>query len=213
MISIARKNIDAASRGLLERNTDFCNEAIASDQDVNMLEKEVDQIGMQTLLRFQPTARDFRLIMGTIRVANNLERISDQASSIAKRARHINLLPEMDEVKWVQPLIELCIKNLDASLNAFVSDDAVAATEARAADKLLDAAEKSFDKQMLEVMDKSTAALEGYLHLIFIARFLERIGDHGKNICEDTIFIAEAKDIRYQKNKRMEAAESSTPAS
>jgi phosphate transport system protein len=202
MISITRKNVDVARRGLLERDTDLCNEAIASDHEVNQLEKDVDQMGMEMLLKFQPAALDLRQIMGTLRVANNMERIADQAAGIAKRARIINQLPEMTELNLIQPLFDLCLTNFEAAVAAFVEGDAEAAVVARAADKSLDAAEKEFDQEMLRVMENHSSPLEGYLHLIFVARFLERVGDHAKNICEDTIFIAEAKDVRFLKNKR-----------
>jgi phosphate transport system protein len=202
MISITRKNVDVARRGLLERDTDLCNEAIASDHEVNQLEKDVDQMGMEMLLKFQPAALDLRQIMGTLRVANNMERIADQAAGIAKRARIINQLPEMTELSLIQPLFDLCLTNFEAAVAAFVEGDVEAAAVARAADKSLDAAEKEFDREMLRVMENHSSPLEGYLHLIFVARFLERVGDHAKNICEDTIFIAEAKDIRFLKNKR-----------
>lgn len=205
MASIARKNLGSAMRGLLERDTDLCNSAIAADQDVNELEKSIDRLGMQVLLRFQPTAHDLRQVMGTIRVANNLERISDQASSIAKRARNINNLPEIAEINLIQPVYHLCARNLEASIQAFTDEDPDAAARARLLDKELDAAEKSLDQALLHVMEQKRAPLESYLHLIFVARFLERVGDHCKNICEDTIFIAKAEDIRFAKDKRQEA--------
>lgn len=205
MASIARRNLASAMRGLLERNTDLCNAAIAADQDVNELEKSIDQLGMQILLKFQPTAHDLRQVMGTIRVANNLERISDQACSIAKRARGINLLPEMPELNLIQPVYHLCARNLEASIQAFTNADPEAAAAARLLDKELDAAEKSLDQALLSVMEARQAPLEGYLHLIFVARFLERVGDHSKNICEDTIFIEKAQDIRFDKNKRTDS--------
>ncbi len=204
MISVTRKNLDAARRGLLERDTDLCNAAIANDQDVNELEKEVDRLGMEMLLKFQPTANDLRQIMGALRVASNVERIADQAAGIGKRARLINQLPEMTDLHLIQPLFQLCVRNLEASFAAFVDEDPAAAAAARAADKELDAAEKAFDHEMLRVMAGQASPMEGCLHLIFVARFLERIGDHAKNICEDTIFIAEARDVRFMKNKRDE---------
>jgi phosphate transport system protein len=205
MASMARKNLACAMRGLLERDSDLCNSAIAADQDVNDLEKAVDQLGMQILVKFQPTAHDLRQVMGTIRVANNLERISDQASSIAKRARFINNLPEFAEVKLIQPVYSLCDNNLDASLKAFLDADPEAAAAARLLDKQLDAAEKALDRDLIAVMESHHASLEGYIHLIFVARFLERVGDHAKNICEDTIFIERAQDVRFTKDKRAEA--------
>lgn len=206
MASMAQKNLACAMRGLLERDTDLCNSAIAADQDVNELEKAVDKLGMQVLVKFQPTAHDLRAVMGTIRVANNLERIADQASSIAKRARLINNLPEMPEVKLMQPVYDLCARNLEASIQAFIAGDSEAAAAARLLDKELDNAEKSLDRDMIAVMETRGTDLEGYIHLIFIARFLERVGDHAKNICEDTVFIERAEDIRFMKNKRDETA-------
>lgn len=206
MASMARKNLASAMRGLLERDTDLCNAAIAADQDVNELEKTIDRLGMQVLLKYQPTAHDLRQVMGTIRVANNIERISDQAGSIAKRARFINNLPEMAELNLIEPVYHLCARNLEASMNAFAEADVAAAAAARLLDKELDAAEKVLDQQLLSVMQARQAPLEGYLHLIFVARFLERVGDHAKNICEDTIFIEKAEDVRFDKNKRLEVA-------
>jgi phosphate transport system protein len=206
MASMARKNLACALRGLLERDTDLCNSAIAADQDVNDLEKAVDKLGMQVLVKFQPTAHDLRAVMGTIRVANNLERIADQASSIAKRARIINSLPEIPEVKLIQPVYDLCARNLEASIQAFIDADPEAAAEARKLDKQLDAAEKELDRELISVMESRQTALEGYIHLIFLARVLERVGDHAKNICEDTVFIERAEDIRFMKNKRDDAA-------
>ncbi len=204
MSSMAKKNLADAMRGLLERDTDLCNAAIAADQDVNELEKSIDQLGMQVLLKFQPTAHDLRQVMGTIRVANNLERIADQASSIAKRARHINHLPEISEVKLIEPVYELCVRNLAASLQAFADADPEAAAAARKLDKELDAAEKALDAALLQIMESRHSPLEAYLHLIFVARFLERVGDHAKNICEDTIFIEKAEDIRFIKQRKPE---------
>jgi phosphate transport system protein len=207
MASVAKKNMNAAMRGLSERDTDLCNRAIADDQDVNVLEKTIDRQGMEILIRFQPTAHDLRQVMGTIRVANNLERISDQAASIAKRARKINQMPEMQEVNLMQPVYQVCARIFDSSVKVFADGDAEEAVRVRLQDKELDAAEKALDEELLRVMESHNGPLEGYLHLIFIARFLERIGDHAKNICEDTIFIERAEDIRFSKNKRDEIAQ------
>jgi phosphate transport system protein len=204
MASMARKNLASAMRGLVERDTDLCNSAIAADQDVNELEKSIDRLGMQILLKFQPTAHDLRQVMGTMRVANNLERISDQASGIAKRARNINNLPEIAELKLIEPLYHLCARNLESSIQAFTMADPEAAARARLLDKELDAAEKGFDSSLLSVMEERQSPLEGYLHLIFVARFLERVGDHAKNICEDTIFIEKAEDVRFDKKRQEE---------
>ncbi len=211
MGSIARKNLANAMRGLLERDTDLCNQTIADDQDVNMLEKAIDKAGMDILVRFQPMAYDLRQVMGTLRVANNLERISDQASSIAKRARKINLLPELPELPLIQTVYQLAAAQIERSMAAFANGQADRAVEIRAMDKEIDNAEKALDQALLQVMEGQQGGLEAYLHLIFVGRFLERVGDHAKNICEDTIFIEKAEDIRFlKKQKQAEAVSEGT---
>lgn len=205
MSSHARKNLANAMRGLLERDSDLCNQTIADDQDVNQLEKSVDKMGLDILFRFHPLAHDLRQVMGTIRIANNLERISDQASSIAKRARKINALPELAEVNLVQPVYELAARLLESSVNAFSAGDIEAAAAIPARDKELDAAEKQLQASLVELMENRSGPIEVYLHLIFIGRFLERVGDHAKNIAEDIIFIERAEDVRFSKDKRQMA--------
>lgn len=202
MGSIARKNLANAMRGLLERDTDLCNQTIADDQDVNILEKSIDKAGMDILIRFQPMAYDLRQVMGTMRVANNLERISDQASSIAKRARKINQLPEIPELHLVQTVYQLASAQIERAMAAFANGQADRAAEIRLMDKELDNAEKALDQALLEVMEGRQGGLEAYLHLIFVGRFLERVGDHAKNICEDTIFIEKAEDVRFLKKAK-----------
>ena len=204
MSSIARKNLANAMRGLLERDTDLCNETIADDHEVNQLEKAIDKAGMDILTRFQPMAHDLRQVMGTMRVANNLERIADQASSIAKRGRKMNLLPEIPELHLVQPLYQIASRQIDLSLTAFADGDAEAAAIIRPLDKEVDNAEKALDAALLQVMESQLGGLEPYLHLIFVGRFLERVGDHAKNICADTIFIEKAEDVRFIKKPRPE---------
>ena len=206
MGSIARKNLANAMRGLQERDTDLCNQTIADDQDVNQLEKTIDKAGMDILIRFQPMAYDLRQVMGTMRVANNLERISDQASSIAKRARKINQLPEIPELHLVQSIYQMAASQVDRAMTAFANGQAERAAEIRLADKQLDNAEKALDQSLLSVMESHQGGLEAYLHLIFVARFLERVGDHAKNICEDTIFIEKAEDVRFLKKHKAEEA-------
>ncbi len=204
MSSITRKNLADAMRGLQERDTDLCNQTIASDQEVNLLEKAIDKAGMDILTRFQPIAHDLRQVMGSMRVANNLERIADQATSIAKRARKINGLMEIPELHLVQPLYQIAARQIERSMAAFADGDAEAAASIRSLDKELDRAEKAMNDSLVRAMEERQGGLEAYLHLIFVGRFLERVGDYAKNICEDTIFVEKAEDIRFLKKQRTE---------
>lgn len=202
MTSHTRRNLANAMRGLLERDAILCQQVIADDQDVNQLEKAVDKLGLDILSRFQPMAHDLRQVMGVIRIANNLERISDQASSIAKRGKLISGLPEVAEVSLLQPVYELAATQLQVSTDAFINADVGEAATMPNRDKELDVAEKNLQNALISQMEDHRGSVEAYLHLIFVGRYLERVGDHTKNIAEDIIFIERAQDVRFAKDKR-----------
>jgi phosphate transport system protein len=204
MTSITRNNITNAIRGLIDRDTNLCNATIAADQDVNDLEKKVDQLAMEILIKYQPAAHDFRQVVGIQRVSNDLERISDQASSIAKKARLLNEQVEFKELKLIQPVYEMCLAHYDQTIQAFIKGEADYALTIRKSDKELDLIEKDLQARLIVMMEEKHLRVDSAMQLVFIGRYLERIGDHCKNICEDTIFIEKAKDIRHEKNKRLE---------
>ena len=87
MAAGTQRNLQNAINGLLQRDKQLCNQAIADDEDEDQLEILIDNLGMQLIIRFRPVASDLRMVIGTMKTATNLERISDQAVSIAKRAR------------------------------------------------------------------------------------------------------------------------------
>jgi phosphate transport system protein len=105
-------------------------------------------------------------------------------------------------VNLLQPVYELAARLLETSVNAFATSDIDTAATLPTRDKELDAAEKHLQDSLLQLMESRSGSLEGYLHLIFIGRFLERVGDHAKNIAEDIIFIERAEDVRFIKDKR-----------
>ncbi|MEM1444118.1 MAG: PhoU domain-containing protein, partial [Verrucomicrobiota bacterium] len=106
MASIAEQNLESAVRGLLSRNAELCNAAIVEDDEVNTLEKKIDADSFEILMRYNPVASDLREVIAGMRVANNLERVSDEAQSIARRARKILKHPEIKEVALIEPLYD-----------------------------------------------------------------------------------------------------------
>ena len=96
MASIAEQNLENAVRGLLTRNSELCNEAIVEDDEVNNLERRIDADSFEILMRYNPVASDLREVIAGMKVANNLERVSDEAQNIARRARKILKHPELD---------------------------------------------------------------------------------------------------------------------
>ncbi len=198
MATRTRHNLDLAVRGLLERNPDFCAQVIADDEEIDHLEMKIDKEGMQTMLLYQPVASDMRSLVSIMKVASNLERVADQAVSIAKRARKIAKLDELPEIRLIEPIHKLAAALLQDSVTSFAEKDISLALGIRDRDDELDTAHKRLVKALTRRMEEDTANIRVYLDLVFVVRFLERVGDHAKNIGEEAVFVASAQDIRHK---------------
>src|SRR5450432_3435330 len=104
MSSLTERNLRSAMQGLFQRDSDLCNFAIADDEGIDQLEKQVDQDGIELLLRFQPVASDLRRVIATMKLSGNLERIADQAVNIGKRARKLNRVPLLEDTHQLEPM-------------------------------------------------------------------------------------------------------------
>jgi phosphate transport system protein len=197
MASITRRNLALAMRGLLERSDEACNEAIADDADVNELDKSIDADALEIITRYQPVASDLRRTLSATKMSGDIERIADEATGIAKRARKMNKLSELAEVKLVEPIYQMADQLLQEAVVAFRDTDHDLAIKVRESDKDLNKAQKAFVKVLDKAMEEPGANVKALVHLLFVTRALERIGDHAANIAEDVAFIASGQDIRY----------------
>jgi len=197
MASITQRNLENAIRGLLERNEGLCNQAIADDDEVNQLEREVDRRGLEILLRFNPVASDLRDVLAAMKIATNLERMADQAENIAKRARRLLKFEEVPEVREIEPLFQLAAVLVEDSLRAYTEGDVDLGVGLFDRDSELDKAHKRVIKRLTARIEENSVQAKVYLDLIFIVRSIERIGDHAVNIGEDAVFVESATDIRH----------------
>lgn len=197
MASLTERSLDNAMTGLFERDSDRCNVVIADDEEIDTLEKTVDKDGYDVLIRFQPVASDFRQVIATMKLSNNLERVGDAAVNIARRVKKLNAHPALPEAKSLEPMYAEAKAMLKDSLRAFTDGDMEIAGALKPRDKQLDRMNKDIANQLTEAMPKQTEQLRGYLNLILIARSLERVGDHATNIAEDAIFAKSAEDTRH----------------
>lgn len=197
MASITRRNLENAVKGLLERNTDLCNQAIADDEEVNSLEREVDRNGLEILIKFNPMASDLRAVLAGMKIANNLERVADQAENIGKRAKNILKFKEVKDIRKIEPIFNLASKLIEESLSAYIEGDVELGLSLYNKDQELDKMHNKLIKELTKTMEKNPVDTQVYLNLIFILRSLERIGDHAVNIGEDAVFVESAKDIRH----------------
>jgi len=198
MAGLTERSLERAMKGLFERNDDLCANAIADDEEIDQLEKQIDKDGVDILLRFQPVASDLRRVVSAMKLSSNLERMADQATTIARRARKLNQHPPLPEVELIGPMYEHAMSMFKDSVDAFVREDVDLARAVVPRDQTLDDLNRAASRKLIERMAQDPDQLRGYLNLIFVSRCLERVGDHATNIAEDAVYAAAAEDIRHQ---------------
>jgi len=198
MAGLAERTLDRALKGLLQRDDNLCTTAIADDEEIDQLEKQIDKEGVDVLLRFQPVASDLRRVVAAMKLSPNIERIADQATNIARRARKLNRHPPLPEVEIIVPIQAHAMAMFKDSIDAFAREDVDLGRAVVARDKELDYMNKMANRRLTDRMAQDPKQLRGYLNLIFISRCLERVGDHATNIAEDAVYAAAAEDIRHQ---------------
>jgi phosphate transport system protein len=198
MAGLAERSLDRAIKGLLQRDDDLCTHAIADDEEIDQLEKQIDKDGFEVLLRFQPVASALRRVICAIKLSPNIERVGDQATNIAKRARKLNRHPPLPEVQLIVPIQAYAMTMFKDSINAYVRENVDLARSVCERDEQLDNMNREANRKLTQRMMEDREQLRGYLNLILVSRALERVGDHATNIAEDAVYAAAAEDIRHQ---------------
>jgi phosphate transport system protein len=198
MAGLAERSLQRAIKGLFERDDDLCAYAIADDEEIDQLEKQIDKDGVDILLRFQPLASDLRRVVSAMKLSSNLERVADQATNIARRARKLNQHPPLSEIELIVPMRDHAMAMFKDSLDAYVREDVELARAIVPRDQTLDELNRVVSRKLVERMSTDRDQLRGYLNLMFVARHLERVGDHATNIAEESVYAAVAEDIRHQ---------------
>ena len=195
--SMTQDTMAHAIKGLMERNNDLCNDVIANDEDIDQLEIDIDAEAHSIILKFSPVASDLRRVLASMKISSNLERIADQAVGIAKRAKKMNKHEEIPETRLIEPAYTLASSLLTQAISSFRDGDVDLAISLDEKDEELDSLHKNLIKQLTSRSENDPEKVGGYIHLIFITRFLERIGDHAVNIGEDVVFLTSAVDVRH----------------
>jgi phosphate transport system protein len=198
MSSLTERSLERAITGLLQRDDELCAIAIADDEEIDQLEKQVDKDGIDLLLRFQPVASDLRRVVSAMKLSSNLERMADQGTNIARRARKLNQHPALPETELIRPMYAHAMAMFQDSIDAYIREDVQLARSVVPRDQALDDMNSAAGRRLIERMAEDPEQLRGYLNLIFISRCLERVGDHATNMAEDAVYAAAAEDIRHQ---------------
>ena len=172
---------------------------VEADRKINDLEKAIDDDCAHVIAKRQPTASDLRLVLGISKIVTDLERAGDEAKKIAKGVRRIyeaGHLPSQYGI-GIRHLAEAALNLVRQSLDAFARLDVPLAQEVIKADSDVDTEFKSIIRQLITHMMEDPRTITTSIEIISIARAIERIGDHAKNVAEHVVFIVEGKDIRH----------------
>ena len=188
------KAIDALGTGDMAS----IDRVIEDDHRVNSMEVELDEACSHIIARRQPAASDLRLIIAVIKTITDLERIGDESEKIARMAKLIHSaekthMPRLE----MKHLAEQALSMLRKALDSFARLDAAAAWQVLAADELVDDEFRSVLRQLITFMMEDPRTISVCLEMLFIAKALERIGDHSKNMAEYVIYMVEGRDVRH----------------
>jgi phosphate transport system protein len=200
MASHAEIAVNEALRALIERDYDLALRVKESDNVIDHLEVEIDEMAIHLLAK-APLASDLRLVTVAMKISQNLERVGDEATKIAKRARDLSQEPPVKIVVDLPRMAKLALDMLKAALDAFVNRDPVAARALIPRDKEVDGINKQITNQLAQHMVENPDAIKRCLNLITISRSLERIADHATNVAEEVVYLYEAQDIRHTGTK------------
>ena len=197
MASLTQRNLENARQGLFERDEDWCNTVIADDEEIDTLEVQIDREGVNIMLRYHPLASDMRNVISTMKLSVNLERIADQAVGIARRSRKLLTRPPADELSDLEPIYQYAEAMVKDAVRAFADQDLELARALKERDRQLDQMNRNFAEKLTDLMSHNVDCIPTYMDFIFIARFLERVGDQATNIGEDTIYAISAEETRH----------------
>lgn len=186
-----------AMDSLANRNTEEAREVLEHDDAIDQLEVEVDRRAIDIFALRQPAARDLRFVMSVTKMAPVLERIADHACNIARAAIDLNDEPELNNHIRIQQMGEIASSMLARALDAFTRGDAGAAREVINRDAEINSLYNQIFHDLIELMAKEPSTATRDARLLFIAKHLERIGDYVTDICEMTVFMAEAAIIKH----------------
>lgn len=195
--------ISGSIRALLDRDSALAEHVVKADQDVNRLEVEIDELCRRILALRQPAASDLRLITTALKIVTDLERIGDLAVSIADRVLELNQVPPLKPYVDTPKLAELAQQQLKRALDSFVEADVAKAQEVLQGDDLLDALYFKLFNELLGYMMEDSKNIRRAMALMFIAKHLERIGDHAINVAEMVVYMVRGTDIRHPRSRNL----------
>jgi phosphate transport system protein len=195
MGELALQQLDQALLAVNSRDEKLANDVMQQDQKLDMLEREVGQDVLRLLALRQPMARDLREVYGALKVSADIERIGDYAKNIAKRSRVLSSVQQMPATSGLTPLMQLAKQLVTEAMQSYEKQDADLAVRVRDRDVELDGAYTRLFREVLTYMAEDPKQITPSTHLLFMAKNIERIGDHATNIAEVAYFVVTGDNL------------------
>jgi phosphate transport system protein len=196
------QQIKDAIAALVARDVVLAKQVVASDDQVDALQREIEEKAVVTIARRQPMAIDLREIVGALRISNELERIGDRAENIAKRVLLLTDGIRINEVMpQLQHMAQLVVDQLDMVLRSYKERDVALALTVWNKDRDVDAIDNALFRQLLTYMMEDPRNITFCTHLLFCAKNLERIGDHATNVAETVYYMVQGHPILEERPK------------
>jgi phosphate transport system protein len=198
MASHAESAVSKAIKALIERDDELARRVMADDVIVDQLEIEIDELSIQ-LLSKAPLATDLRLITMTMKISNHLERVSDEATTIARRSLELSMEPQLKPYVDIPRMAAMALDMLKEALDSFVNRNPEKARAIVPRDKEVDLLNKQLHRELSSYMVERPSTITRCLNLMVISKSLERVADHAANVAEEVVYLYEARDIRHSK--------------
>ncbi len=201
MGALAVRQFADAIVSVQDRDSDLAGEVIANDLRVDEIEREVDDLAVKVLALRQPMASDLRAILSAIRIASDLERVADYAVNVSKRAMALNQVAPIRPVTAIPRMGRVAGEMLNDVLDAYAKGDVDKAVHVWNGDEEIDEMYSSLFRELLTYMMEDARNITASAHLLFIAKNIERIGDHATNIAETVYFLVKGEPLREARPK------------
>jgi phosphate transport system protein len=196
------RELVARMGGLAERQVaDSVSALVRRDADIDALEREIETFCIRLLALRQPVGADLRLVVAALKIIHEIERIGDYARNAAKRSIVLSQQPSFGSLNGFQRMATLVQENLKGAMDALVNEDAARADEVWAADQPVDEVYNGIFREMLTFMMEDPRNITAATHLLFVAKNLERIGDHATNIAETVHYAVQGEALSEERPK------------
>lgn len=209
LIMMGEKSMDQvrlALRALVEGNISLADQVIAADDVIDQLEISIDDEAIRYMNLRSPVATELRLVIVGMKASHDLERVGDEATSIAKRAIKLAAEPPLKPYVDIPRMANIALEMLRDSLDCFLNADADKAVGVVRRDAEVDLINKQLYRELTSFMIERPGTISRALELMFISKSIERIADHATNIAEEMVFLAQARDIRHSEELKKSAA-------